>query len=220
MIAHLGLQRRPRPLDHIRRVRDDRVEHVAHAVQQIAVREDDAIAHPMACGVAGRHLERGARDVGGADEDRRPLVRDGHRDAAAAGADIGNPQRHRAIRKQLLHRFDNQLGRRTRNQHVGRHLELEPPELTDADDVGQRFAGHAPRNERVVSRCESFGHRFTRVDEKALRRPTEDMLGEQPRVQIRLGRRNAGLAQPLPRRRDMGMNGHETAVASLSFSDW
>ena len=220
VIAHLGLQRRPRAIDHVRRVGDNRVEHPGDAVEQVAVREGDAAAHAVASGVAPRDLQRGTRDVAPPDRGGRPLVGDRHRDAAAAGADVGDRQRHRSIRKQLLHRLDDQLGRGTGDQHVGRDLELEPPELADADDVGQRLAGDAPGDQRFVSRREAVRHRLARVGQKALGGPAEHVLRQQAGVEIRLGGRDAGVAQPLPRGRDLGVDAHETAVASLSFSDW
>jgi hypothetical protein len=45
------------------------------------------------------------------------------------------------------------------------------------------------------------------------------VLREQTGVQIGFDRRHAGGPQLLPRLADSRMNRHETAVASLSFSD-
>ena len=101
-----------------------------------------------------------------------------------------------------------------------RHLELEAPEFTHADDVGERLARHAARDQRLVVRRESLRFPRVRVGEEALGRPAEDVLREQPCVEIRFGLGNAGVAEPLPRGRDLYMDAHETAVASLSFSDW
>ena len=60
VIAHFGLQRRPRAIDHVRRIRDDRVERPVDAVEQIAVPERDAIGDAVPRGVASRDLERRA----------------------------------------------------------------------------------------------------------------------------------------------------------------
>ena len=52
--------------------------------------------------------------------------------------------------------------------------------------------------------------------------PREDVLGEQPRVEVRFVKRNAGVAEPLPCGSHASVDGGygKTAVASLSFSDW
>ena len=62
--------------------------------------------------------------------------------------------------------------------------------------------------------------RITSVDEKFFRRPPEQMLREYTRADLGLGRGEPRVAQPLTRGGDVFMNRHETAVASLSFSDW
>ena len=130
-------------------------------------------------------------------------------------------QRRRAIRKQLERRFDDQLGSGRGISTAGVTSNVEPPELADADDVGERLAGDAPRDERVVARREAVGLRLARVGEEALGRPAEHVLGEQPRVEVRLGRRDARprAAAAAPSATWAWM-AHETAVASLSFSDW
>ena len=147
-------------------------------------------------------------------------MRDRHGDAAAPGADIGHRQRRGPVAKQLEHRFDDQLGRRARDEHVRRHFQLEAPEFTHADDVGERLAGGAARDERLVLRREPLRLLRVRIGEEALGRPAEHVLRKEPRVEIRLGPGNAGVAEPLPRRRDLHVDAHDTAVASLSFSDW
>ena len=59
-----------------------------------------------------------------------------------------------------------------------------------------------------------------RVGEEALRRPAEDVLGKQPRLEVAFDVRNARIAKPLAGGEDLLVDAHETAVASLSFSDW
>src|SRR5205814_3462831 len=112
----------------------------------------------------------------------------------------------------------DELGGRAWNQHGRRDLEIEAPELARADDVGERLAGGAPRDERVVPRPEAVGLRRLRVGQEALGRPAEDVLREQPRTELRFGVRDAGIEQPLPRGAHASMNAHETAEASFSFS--
>ena len=53
-------------------------------------------------------------------------------------------------RKQLERGFDDQLGFGPRNEHGGRDLERQPPELAAAGDVGERLARGAAGDERVV----------------------------------------------------------------------
>ena len=48
--------------------------------------------------------------------------------------------------QQLQRFFDDELGFRPRNEDRRRHREVEPPELTDADDVGGRLAADAARD--------------------------------------------------------------------------
>jgi hypothetical protein len=134
--------------------------------------------------VPPRDLERVSRDVRGDDGGRRALVRDRDRHAAAAGADIGHRQRRGPVAIELQHRFDNQLGRRARDQHLRRHLQLEAPELPHADDVGERLSGGASRDERLVPRREVVRLARVRVREETLGGPAEHMLREESCVEI------------------------------------
>jgi hypothetical protein len=69
-------------------------------------------------------------------------------------------------------------------------------------------------------RREPVRRRIPGVGQETFGRPAEHVLGEQAGVEIRFGRRDAGFTQPHAGRRYLRMNAHETAVASLSFSDW
>jgi hypothetical protein len=46
------------------------------------------------------------------------------------------------------------------------------------------------------------------------------VLGEQPRAEIGLDRRDTGRPEAVSSVGDAFVNGHDTAVASFSFSDW
>jgi hypothetical protein len=46
------------------------------------------------------------------------------------------------------------------------------------------------------------------------------VLRQQPRVEIRFGRGDAGVAQPLPRREDLGVDARDTAAARAELLLW
>ena len=117
-------------------------------------------------------------------------LRQRDREAAAAGADVGDVERDAAIREAFERGLDDQLGLRTRNQHGRRHLEAEAPELLPARDVGERFARRPAGDERLVLRAEAG--RFVVVGRRpeAAGVPAEQPLREQPRVEVRLLARN------------------------------
>ena len=94
------------------------------------------------------------------------------------------------------------------------------PELPTADNVGVRFAGGAAFEERVVARLEVLRFGAAGVDQEPFGRPAQDVLGEQTRVEVGLDRRDSRPAQALAARGDSCVDRHDTAVASLSFSDW
>jgi len=84
----------------------------------------------------------------------------------------------------LEHRLDDQLGRRPRNQHGRRDFEVEPPEFARPDDVGERLTGNPARHQRLVVPGKPVGFSRLRLGEKPFRRPAENVLREQPRVEL------------------------------------
>ena len=94
-----------------------------------------------------------------------------------------------------------------RNQHVGRHLELEPPELAVADDVGERFAGDAAGDQRVVARVRSrrAPALLASVRNRSVVQPSTCCASSRASRSDSVGV-DAGVAQPLPRRGDLRMD--------------
>ena len=168
---------------------------------------------------------------------RGPLASDRNRHAAAAGAGVSNPEGRGGVRERFEQRFNQQFCFRPWNEHRGRDLHVEAPELAVADDIRHRFARAAAANQLVVDRSESIGRGGVDVGEIALGRPAEHVLRNQPCVEVRdLGRDaripqvlarshharpNRGLVMGAARRGSRGWRlcRHE-AVASFSFSDW
>ena len=148
VVDHLRLQRRSIAFGDVGRVGNDQIERTIESVEQIGAAEPDAVGHPVPRGVAARDLERQLRRIGGDDRDGGSLVRDRHRHAAAAGADVGDVRR-RVARNLGERQFDEQLRLRTGDQHRGRHLEPESPEFFVPDDVRERFVRHAAIDERL-----------------------------------------------------------------------
>jgi hypothetical protein len=68
------------------------------------------------------------------------------------------------------------------------------------------LAGGAPGDERVVRLGKGFGFRAAGVAQIAFGRPVEHLLREQARIEVRLDRRDARLAQLLPRGGDVRLN--------------
>jgi hypothetical protein len=71
-------------------------------------------------------------------------VGEGQRDRARACPEIGHPLRRGG--KPFQRRFHQQFGFWPRDEHFGRDFDLERPEFAQPLDVGQRFAGRAPRD--------------------------------------------------------------------------
>ena len=165
----------------------------------------------MPDGVAPGDGERRAGDVGREHRRLRPFVSDGDGHASAARAEVGDANRGRRIGLQVERGFDDELGLRPRNQHVGRDLERQSPELAMAGDVGQRLARGATCDDRVVAGGEAVGFRFDRVNQKSLGGPAEQVLGEQPRTELGFGRGEPRITQLLAGGRDARLDGgHST----------
>src|SRR5262245_16298493 len=73
---------------HIRRIGDDQIEGSVNAVEIGRLDELDTIINTVACGIRSRHVQRGARQVGGDSAAALSLVSDSHGEASAASSDI------------------------------------------------------------------------------------------------------------------------------------
>ena len=96
----------------IRRVRDDQVERACDAVEIARLLELDATCDIMPLRIGACHRQRRRRDISGDDSRAREFRCDRDRQAAAAGADVGD--RHERHRHGL---FDDELRLRPGNEH-------------------------------------------------------------------------------------------------------
>ena len=205
-MAHVGGEPWFVAVLHVRRVGGNQVERVVDAVEIRRFDEVDAVVHPVALGVAGGDGQRVARDVGGRDPGRRHFVRQADGDVAAAGADVGDLGRVEREREavQNLERFlDDELGFGPRDEHGGRHREIEAPELPDADDVGGRLAGDAARDPFREPRLERGGSVGASFGEQPYAIPPENRAREQRHVDGGFGRRDAGRHELRARRGEL-----------------
>ena len=179
-------------------------------------------ATPAASALRARHVQRGPRDVGGHHVHVRPLGGDAHRDAARAGADVGDAarQRRRIDRQQVEQLLDDELGFGPRNQHLGRDVEFAAPELLPAADVGGRLTAGAALDQRVERLFESGRQRIVLPQQHLRARPAQHVARQQVGVEHGLVVVDAGAGQPGPRRRagvgEVSLTG--LCVASRSFS--
>ena len=135
---------------HVGRVGDDQLEALAgrHGVEPAAF--DKAHRGRQFPGVAGGHGQRGRTQVAGHHARVAPGQRDRDRDRAAAGAQVQH--RRRGLAFQALQRgFDQHLGVRTRNQHVGRDAEKMAHEFAAADQIGHRLARQPAPGQVLIS---------------------------------------------------------------------
>jgi hypothetical protein len=109
--------------------------------------------------VALRHLERFRRNVRRHDLDSRRVVRDGDRDAAAAGPHVRHPKRAACLTSDLDGALHQHLGVGIRNEDRGCNDEVEPHELLVPDEVGHRLAFGPFRRQAPVLDQLSFGQR-------------------------------------------------------------
>jgi hypothetical protein len=182
------------------------------------VDELDSIRHAVTRSVPAGHIERFRRDVGRDDARIGPFARERDGEASAAGTDIGDGRGCRS-RHELERCFDDELGLGPGDEHRRIDLEIELPEFTPADDVGERLAGRAATDQRVEARRKIWRFALGAVGEELLRRPPEHVLREQPRAEVGFVGADPGVAQLSAGLCDAGLNRHETTVASFSFSD-
>ena len=148
--AHVALSQVRIVAGHVGRVGDDQLEALAgrHGVEPAAF--DKAHRGRQFPGVAGGHGQRGRTQVAGHHARVAPGQRDRDRDRAAAGAQVQH--RRRGLAFQALQRgFDQHLGVRTRNQHVGRDAEKMAHEFAAADQIGHRLARQPAPGQVLIS---------------------------------------------------------------------
>jgi hypothetical protein len=97
-------------------------------------------------GVAPRDAERRGRDVEGDGVRVRAFVEERDRDAARTRPHVAD-ERRVSPAQDFERRLDQKLRLRPRDEHVGRHLEVEPVELLMPRDVLQGLARRAALDE-------------------------------------------------------------------------
>ena len=223
---HLRLQPGLHPPRHVRRIRRRSGRPVRRSGSSRSPLHEARSARSTPCRAALRRATASAsrRDVGA----RRP--------ARAAARARARPRRSRCRCRRRRRRrrrrgpeaassaaFDDQLGLRPRNQHVGRDLELQAPELAVADDVGDGSRVTRRRDQRLVARRRSrraaAGAR--RVRSCARSQPSTcraSDLGVERRP--RPGDAGGDAAAAARRRPGRGSRHAARRRCSLSFSDW
>jgi hypothetical protein len=186
-MAHGGADAGAVQLADVWRIGGDDVEVAFDAAEVGSSEELHAIGHAVPFGILLGDVQCLGGDIRGDDLDVRGIVRDRHADAAAAGADVGDAHCRRGAcgADDLEHRFDDQLGFVSRDQHRRRDDEVQSPELAMADDVGRRFMPGAALDPGGERRLESLRHRCFGFDDHAGTIPAED----RPRKEIDVERR-------------------------------
>jgi hypothetical protein len=172
----------------------------------------------VAGGVASCHGDGSRRDVGGDDARARKFLREHDREHTAAGADVDEQRLGRRIDDvaHLQGRFDDQLGLGTRDEHVGRHLEVDPPELAGADDVGNRLAPKPARDEMFVVEQERARRGFVASRQKTSLIPAEHLTSQELGVERGKVGADAGLNQAAAGALNEIVNRHERSPACLT----
>ena len=148
----------------------------------------------------------------------RPLVLQRQRDRAAAGADVDDA---RAGRQRQPH-LDQQLGLGPRDQHPRVDRQRDPPELLAPEDVSDRLARRAARDQRPRSARERVAaDRLPRVDQSRSR-PTPSACGSSSSASSRgvsqPAARSVAVASPSASRRDAGLSASPPAPRACGAS--
>jgi len=107
--------------------------------------ESDPPGHAMLLGVAGRHLERGRADINGKHVDRRPLDSKGHRNAAAAGANVSDQKTtRRRVWNQIERRIHQVFSFRPGDEGRRGNAKSQAMEFNPTGEIGKRFTGSQP----------------------------------------------------------------------------
>src|SRR5262247_2010777 len=130
LLKHASRERRSVSFSDVGRVRDDQIESIADAREMRGFDKRDARVDGMCLRVLPRHRQRGRRDIRRRQARAGNTVGEADREVAAAGADVRDPwrvERSGANDRECL--LDDQLGLRSGNEHCGRDVEVESPEL-------------------------------------------------------------------------------------------
>ena len=117
--------------------------------KQVAADRQDAGRHAVALRVLARLPQSAGRDIGGHDAGRGNLRGKGHRDRPAPGPNVEREGAlHRGTSKGGHCPFRQPLRLGTRDERVGGEQELPSVEVPGAENVLQRLAGRATRDQR------------------------------------------------------------------------
>ena len=88
-----------------------RRERVIDSVEDVRLDEADAIRNTVSLGISARDFERSLGNICGHNRGARQLVRERHREAAAAGADVRDGNGAASVHAESFEcRFDDELG--------------------------------------------------------------------------------------------------------------
>ncbi len=144
---------------HIWEVRADDVERAGQRSQQVPAHQLDPLAERMRRHVARGDLECLLGCVRSNDLHVGRVMREGDRDAAAAGPHVRHPHRVARVTGDLDRALHKHLGVGIRDEDRGGDDEIEPHELLVADQVGHRFAFGSFRREAPIRDQLSLGER-------------------------------------------------------------
>src|SRR5208337_4322670 len=164
--AHVGLQSSDLRVIQVRRIGDYNLESserfcCVQNIEAVSATELHPILNPMTPGVARRYLERIGGNINGGDTGVRRVHGNRDRNRAGTGANVEHARVWLRGEK-LERRADDQLAFRARNQLRRTDLKIKRVELLVPEDVRDRLALFAARDQRV----ESF-QRFRRHVDRA-----------------------------------------------------
>ncbi len=108
------------------------------------------LRQPVPRHVARRDLQRLGADVSRPYLGVGRVVRDRDRDAAAAGADVGDANRAISLARDGHRAQHEHLGVGVGHEHARRDLEIQAHELLVADEIRDRLSLAAPRHQPAV----------------------------------------------------------------------
>ena len=136
-------------LGDIRRIGDHQLETPPLEAGKPVARFERNVAEPESPGIHTGKVHRRRIAIDSEHPPRRTLARQRKRDRPTAGAEIEHIGRSRSASHQR--KLDQQLGLRSRYQRVAVERDIERPERLPPEQVGDRFAGSPPFEQRKIA---------------------------------------------------------------------